>query len=83
MIKITEIETGIKPPSKRGNNIKYPFQGMHVGDSFFFECRTQDITGRQTAVYATLAYWKKVKNRPTFKIRTRSVQGGIRVWRIQ
>ena len=78
------VETGIQMPGKnnvtrgRGRPRIYPFNGMDIGDSFFYPCDTD------TKPIALDAAVKKV-NKETGKIFSyhRSREGkGYRVWRV-
>ena len=68
-----EIETGIpKPKCNTGPEQKYPFDKLEVGQSFFVpDIRASQFAGRKS-------YWEKATGR---KFSTRSVDGGVRVWR--
>ena len=69
-----KVESGIDiPQDKRGyRSRKYPFYELGVGDSFFVE-------GVKNAVSVSTVYANRLL-RPKHFI-TRSVEGGIRVWR--
>jgi hypothetical protein len=67
-----EIEKNVPIPGKRG--LKYPFLSLAVGDSFFVPGGTQkDVTGYMT--------WAQKKSK--FRFTARTIEGGIRVWRIK
>ena len=57
-------------------NTKYPFYRMEVGDSFL--ARVED-TGTIPRVRAAACMYGQMHR---MKFRTRTVDGGIRVWRI-
>lgn len=55
----------------------YPFARLlKVGQSFFVPDATDDV---KASVYASSAYWTRKLNR---KFCCRSMDGGIRVWRL-
>lgn len=69
-----EINKGLPvPPDTRGMKRKYPFDKMEVGDSFFVPDKTSDCMSQ------CIAYAKK---RLGFSFTRRTVDGGVRVWRI-
>jgi len=60
--------------SKRGPKASYPFASMDVGDSFFVQ--DQDTQGRAAmGARAHGQYHGK-------KFSSRSVEGGVRIWRV-
>ena len=69
-----QIEKGIPMPEKRSYEKKYPCSVMDVGDSFFVESKDKKEMSRISSSFAT--YKPK-------KFAARSVEGGIRVWRIK
>jgi hypothetical protein len=75
-----EIEHGIPLPlSLKG---KMPVEKMAVGDSFFVPL-TDGRTLRQLKASVTKAItWYHKKTGKCFTVRSRGVDGGIRVWRI-
>lgn len=82
MSEIAEIlvEKGVPiPKSKRGREAKgsskYPFAAMGVGDSFF-------VKGAKMRSFCPyIGVWRR-RNDPSRKFSCRSVDGGIRVWRV-
>lgn len=56
---------------------RYPFHTMEIGDSFFI---APDRYGELPRVAQAAGAWGKPKGR---KFTTRTVDGGIRVWRIK
>lgn len=77
------IEHGIPVPvlqrkpskgGKPGPEPTYPFAGLDVSDSFF----VPDATIRRLS--AAAAYWQR---KTGWKFKCRTVDGGVRVWRIQ
>jgi hypothetical protein len=72
------IEKGVPIlPQKRpgaGRKSKYPFRDMEVGDSFM-ALGVAPITVRRAA------YWSG--RRLNKKFMTRTVEGGVRVWRVE
>lgn len=68
-----KIESGIPIPSKSGDS-RYPFREMKVGDSFF-------VPGKKAANLAgCLGYYR---TRYKITLVTRTVDGGVRVWRTE
>ena len=67
----------IPPPNtgpKKGKAFKYPFHKLEVGESFFVEnLQSRNLGGSVT-------YASKVLNR---KFITRTMEGGVRVWRTE
>lgn len=73
-----EIETGLEipMPKKRGTYTpKYPFRAMKVGDSFFVP------TDAPTKMHNNLSNCAKNQLGPK-SVAIRTVEGGVRVWRI-
>jgi hypothetical protein len=63
-----QIEKGVPMPARN----KYPFAEMAVGDSFF-------VAGRSaTEICGNISNARKKLG---FKFTTRTVEGGVRVWR--
>lgn len=59
---------------KRGKTFKYPFHELEVGESFFVEnLQSRNLGGSVT-------YASKVLGR---KFTTRTMDGGVRVWRVE
>jgi len=76
-VKIDEERIPIPPPAtgpKRGKAFKYPFHQLEVGESFFVEnLQSRNLGGSVT-------YASKVLGR---KFTTRTMEGGVRVWRTE
>lgn len=71
-----DIESNVPMPTRRKNNpCKYPFGDMKVGDSVFFEGAS---TSSKEYVAAFLA-----GRRHGFRFCGRSMDGGLRIWRIE
>lgn len=72
-----EIEEGIPIPNRTGRGggrpLKYRWHEMKVGSSMFLPGRTSSDIG---------GYLTTVKLRTGFQFTSRSVEGGVRVWRI-
>jgi len=77
---MTKIEKRIPIPSiKSGTQkVKYPWGGMDVGDSFLI--KATDKLKMQANIMQSANRYKK--DFPHFKIVTRSIKNGVRVWRI-
>jgi len=76
-IKI-EIEKGIPIPQKRGRHgwISCLIKKMEIGDSFFVTCDDKKARSVRTSV--------RIRSRALqIPCTTRSVDGGIRVWRVE
>lgn len=74
-----EIEKGIPIPMVS----KYPFAEMEVGDSFFLtdkQCKNDIIIARST-IYNTVRAYKRKSHTPSFKVKAKAMNGGLRVWR--
>lgn len=71
------IEQGVPMPNTdtNGKRSKYPFQDMQVGDSFFI------AGGKSAGLAATARNWA-VRNRVQHRFLVRTVEGGVRVWRV-
>jgi hypothetical protein len=68
-----KIEKGIPPPIGKKNG-KYPYDKMDVGDSFYIE-------GAKITTISASIYHQNKKNKNKFASKT--VDSGVRVWRIQ
>lgn len=53
----------------------YPFSSMEIGDSFF-------VKGLDSGRFSSTICYAKVKN-PGMNFTSRTVDGGVRVWRIK
>jgi hypothetical protein len=58
---------------------KYPFNELEVGDSFFVPAKDNTPASRHYVQSLICAYYKKLRPK---KFTARSVEGGIRVWRL-
>lgn len=76
-ITIDDNPIPIPPPAtgpQKGKSFKYPFHKLDVGESFFVEnLQSRNLGGSVT-------YASKVLGR---KFITRSMDGGVRVWRVE
>lgn len=70
-----KIEDGIPIPQS-GTINRYPWKQLAVGQSFFVP------NGTRTAIGACIAGANKSKHNNGAKFSLRSVEGGVRVWRI-
>ena len=67
------IEKNVKIPSHVTGRMKYPWSEMEIGDSFFIEGKhTRNITGAA----------QNYGSHHNIKFTCRTVDGGVRVWRI-
>ena len=63
----------------RGSKSKYPWDEMEVGDSFF----VADADKRKKkSISATISQHRKL-NKNFGRFVTRSIDGGLRVWRVE
>jgi len=79
MIKIDK-SIPIPIRTRRGT---YPFADMQIGDSFFVTLKNDYKTKRSLAssIHGSAKYMKKtIKD---FKITIRSVENGVRCWRVE
>lgn len=82
------IEHNIALPSTRtyGENKRFPYSQMNVGDSFFVPCSSDEKElnrVRQRISSGKKSYKKTISKKASFEITTRIVQGGLRVWRTE
>lgn len=71
------IERGIPAPNGiNRNNEKYPFSELEPGDSFFAPHRDYNSKRVQQAAYAAAS-------RLGIKVATRTMEDGVRVWRLE
>lgn len=70
-----EIEKNIPIPNPEvGRNRLYPFDDLEIGDSFFVPNKTRhDFSGPL----------HQASQRTKFKFSVRSVDGGVRIWRVK
>lgn len=73
---MTEIDKGVPIP-KAGNRRRFRFERMAIGDSLF--CET--LEKMESAASSARGYAKR--NNPEFKLTSRKVEGGYRLWRIK
>lgn len=75
-----EIENGIEiPKSNYGYYSKYPFGEMEIGESFFVPFGDDKHIIR-VRVQTAASYYGKRNN---VRFLTRTVDGGVRVWRVE
>lgn len=72
-----QIEKNIPIPGVAARNTKYPFLQLEVGDSFFVPCAEEQKKSFRGRLAGRVV---KIKDR---KFTVRSVDGGMRVWRIE
>lgn len=74
-----KIETGIDlPPANTfQRQRKYPFRDMNVGDSILFTPEPLGVESKPAKAARVFAY------RNGFKFAARTVDGGVRIWRIK
>lgn len=76
-----EIEQNIKPPQKR--KLIYPFQKLLVGESFFVKYNNDLPYNVRMRVYSSYrSYIDRHIIPPTYKIATKRMPTGVRIWRI-
>lgn len=74
-----QIESGIAAPNDglgqlRGREPKYPFQKMNVGDSFVLDQQSNHASARVCAIQYAARSGKRFA--------TRTIDNGLRIWRI-
>lgn len=69
-----KLEKGIPLPKRPGRKPTYPFEQMHIGDSFFVK-NGKARSLRNSATNAS----RKSKHRYAVRI----VEGGVRIWRVK
>ena len=74
-----KIETDIPLPLVTRRGTRYPFAEMKIGESFFLSCASKHEALKAQATVGHCARYALGRN----KIVTRTVEGGIRVWRIE
>jgi hypothetical protein len=72
-----KIEKNIPSPDSR-TATRYPLAEMEPGDSFFVQAKTE----REKVIIRTAITRAKQRSKAVGTFITRSVDGGIRVWRI-
>ena len=77
-----KIDKSIPIPIKV-TSLKYPFADMQIGDSFFVALEKKHKTKRSMASSIHGCAKKMQKVIKDFKITIRSVEGGVRCWRVQ
>ena len=78
---MTKIDKNIPVPISTTR--KYPFADMQIGDSFFVALEDDNKTTHSIAasLHSSVKTIKKVIK--DFKITVRSVESGVRCWRVQ
>lgn len=69
-----KVEKDVPVPTARWRNSKYPWADMKVNDSFFVK------DGRVGNLLTSAKHWAKREGNGA-KFMTRSIDGGVRVWR--
>lgn len=72
----SDIDKGVPIPAA-GNRRRHNFSSMAIGDSLFFDTREK----MESAASSARGYAKR--NNPGFKVTSRKVEGGYRLWRIK
>lgn len=76
------IEKNIAISQKRKEIIRFPFEKMEVGDSFFIPSSDQAINAARSSLFTAIRTFNIFHNK-TYKILTRAQEKGLRVWRIK
>lgn len=76
------IEKGIPIVPQRNVISKYPFKTMEVGDSFFVPCAGGDERKTMARITTAISQFKKAKNQSELRFSVRTVEGGLRCWRV-
>lgn len=76
-----EIDKGVEIPAPHGVATRrvYPFREMEIGDSFLVP-GDGDKRQLQARIGSAASYYGKRNNK---RFVTRSVEGGVRVWRVE
>lgn len=85
MSELFQIEKGIPIPKYKETKetpSRYPLSKMEVGDSFKIPCLNQDRKTLQTNM-ETLAFRWTGRNGLSWRFVARSVDFGVRVWRVK
>ncbi len=75
MAHTIKIERGVPFPATAPRAQLYPFHEMEVGDSFFVPDSTTNRLGSAAHAYVR-------SRKPGAKFTCRTIDGGVRVWRI-
>ena len=75
-MRIGKVEKGIKIEGKKPKTYsRFPFNDMNVGDSFLIEgCSKSERSCALMSIKRFNGHWKAT---------SRTVEGGVRIWRIQ
>lgn len=78
-----QIEKNVPLPDGTSARATYPFASMKRGDSFFVPAKArEELSKMRNRISAAVAQWSRRHGRKiTFTVR--SVDGGVRVWRIK
>lgn len=78
-----KIEKNVPPPAAR-SRVKYPWDKMQPGDSFFVACEDEEerkkLCNRMSASASNFKRSMPLNDR---KFLVRQVEGGVRAWRIE
>jgi hypothetical protein len=75
-----QIEDGVPIPTRNGKSQrKYPLSALLVGQSFFVPFASDDAR-KELFRLSSVAIWHGKKTGKKFTVRT--VEGGVRVWRV-
>jgi hypothetical protein len=83
-MKPIKIEKNIQIPKSKGAGapLKYPFNKLNIGDSFFIPFNKDSKLNLGNSLRISAILWAK-RNNPKIRFTTRSSNGGIRIWRIK
>jgi len=76
-----KIEKGVPMERKRNNVVRFPFDKMKIGDSFFVPEKDQAPFYVQASVYSAANSYNRFHG-TKLRMSTRKEKGGVRVWRI-
>lgn len=68
--------------SKHRDKRRFPFGSMNIGESFFIPEKEQHPNAARTSLGTAIRTFN-LFNKKSYKITTRVVEGGLRVWRIE
>jgi hypothetical protein len=77
-----KVESQVPMPRKVMDRCRFPFDKMKIGDSFFIPKKDQDPTKARISIYAASNSFNK-NHKTDYKMSSRIVEGGLRVWRIK
>ena len=77
-----KIESGIPLNQKRKEIVRFPFDKMKIGDSFYVPKKEQPIGSSRLSIYTAVKSFNSFNGKKV-KISTRGDDNGLRGWRIK